>query len=344
MQKIFPHCEHRFCVRHHHANFRKKHGSKKCKDLLWNCARASTEARFERCMEVLRIHKARAYDWLQRKVQPRHWCRAFFSCDVKSDLLINNHCEIFNNFILSARDKPIITMMQRIRLLMMSRIRRCRDRMLKNEGKICPRIMEKLAKNEEESYSWSAAWNGGDEYEVSSPYNTFIVNLKERTCSCRRYQLSGIPCYHACAAILDIKDKLEDYVHESYHVETYLKTYSNLLTPLNGRELWEKSSKTPLEAPVVKVQPGRKKKSRNKKNDEPKNKNKLGKFKTVVHCTKCGKAGHNIRGCNGLGEGIQSSAQASTRKRQASTSEVNVCYYLIHYVQPIYENYSYVIF
>lgn len=169
VQSIFPHCEHRFCVRHHHANFRKKHGSKKCKELLWNCARASTENRLELCLEALKKHKARAHEWVMRKVHCRHWCRAYFNVDTKSDLLINNHCEIFNAFILSARGKPIITMMQRIRILLMARIRRSREKMLKHEGTICPRIVLKLEENEKESSKFGTHWSGGDKYEVSTP-------------------------------------------------------------------------------------------------------------------------------------------------------------------------------
>lgn len=329
MQKVFPHCEHRFCVRHHHANFRKKHGSKKLKELLWDCARASTENRFELCMVALRNHKARAHEWLMRKVPPRHWSRAFFNCEVKCDLLINNHCEIFNAFILSARDKPIITMMQRIRLLLMARIRKCREKMLKVEGKICPRIAQNLKLNEDACKKFSAIWNGGDDFEVSTPYSSYSVNLKERTCSCRRYQLSGIPCFHASSAILLIKHKLEDYVHDCYHISTYLKTYENLLKPLNGKELWEKSNKTPLTAPIVEVQPGRKKKQRNKKNDEPKNKTKLGKFRTKMHCTNCGREGHNVRRCSGLGG--EPSAPAARRKRASTDSSVNVCCFTLEF-------------
>lgn len=241
--------------------------------------------------------------------------------DTKSDLLINNHCEIFNAFILSARGKPIITMMQRIRILLMARIRRSREKMLKHEGTICPRIVLKLEENEKESSKFGTHWSGGDKYEVSTPYSAYVVDLKEWTCSCRRFQLSGIPCHHASAAILYIKGKLEDYVHECYHTSTYLTTYNNILTPLNGKELWEKTKKTPLAAPIVHVQPGRKKKQRNKKYDEPKSKTKLGKFRTQMHCAKCGKVGHNIRRCSGISMGAgESSTQSASRKRAPTTN------------------------
>ncbi|GJT66474.1 mutator type transposase [Tanacetum coccineum] len=45
-------------------------------------------------------------------------------------------------------------------------------------------------------------WNGSDLYQVSCPWgDQFVVNMTERVCSCRKWELSGIPCIHAVAAI-----------------------------------------------------------------------------------------------------------------------------------------------
>lgn len=212
----------------------------------------------------------------------------------------------------------------------MTRIRIYRDKMLKYHGKVCPRIAEKLKESEKASQKFAATWNGGDAYEVSTAYSCYVVNLKDRTCTCRRFQLTGIPCYHAASAILRIQDKLEDYVDECYHTSTYLKTYTNILAPLNGKEMWPVSTNNPLSPPVIMVQPGRRKKARNKKNDEPKSKFKLGKHRAQMHCANCGKAGHNIRKCSMNQSGASSSAQPNSRKRnapetQVENAEVTIC-------------------
>ncbi|GJU66133.1 mutator type transposase [Tanacetum coccineum] len=47
-------------------------------------------------------------------------------------------------------------------------------------------------------------WNGSDLYQVTCPWgDQFVVNLSERVCSCRKWELSGIPCTHAVASIWD---------------------------------------------------------------------------------------------------------------------------------------------
>lgn len=67
-----------------------------------------------------------------------------FFTQSKYDLLINNHCEIFNSFMLEARDKSTILLMEKIRNLMMVRIRNNMDKMKKHPGVICPRIEKKV--------------------------------------------------------------------------------------------------------------------------------------------------------------------------------------------------------
>ena len=52
--------------------------------------------------------------------------------------------------------------------------------------------------------------------------NTFrhAVNLEEKTCSCRAWQVIGIPCNHALAFIAKISSEvlMDDFVHEYFSV------------------------------------------------------------------------------------------------------------------------------
>ena len=81
-------------------------------------ARATTVPWFyAEIRKILELSKP-AHDWLAEK-DPRHWSRAYFKSDSKCGTLINNPCEAFNRSIMDARDKPILTMLERIRLYIM---------------------------------------------------------------------------------------------------------------------------------------------------------------------------------------------------------------------------------
>ena len=155
-------------------------------------------------MERLKAVDEGAYKWLiDHAGDAKRWSKAFFPLTVKSDMLCNNLSESFNSFILQARDKPIITMLETIRRLCMERIRDRRIAMERKPGPICPIIKKLLDDRFELSQRMVGRWNGGDEFEVEAFGHKFTVNIRTRECTCRIWQLIVIPCGHAVPCILE---------------------------------------------------------------------------------------------------------------------------------------------
>ena len=71
-------------------------------------------------MEKMKVLNKDAYAWLE-KMPPNTWVRAFFSEYPKCGILLNNTCEVFNKYILEARELPILSMLQKIKSQLMSR-------------------------------------------------------------------------------------------------------------------------------------------------------------------------------------------------------------------------------
>ena len=71
-------------------------------------------------MEAMKTLDKDSYDWLEQ-MPPNTWARAFFSVYPKCDILLNNNCEVFNKYILEARELPILSMLQRIKGQLMTR-------------------------------------------------------------------------------------------------------------------------------------------------------------------------------------------------------------------------------
>jgi len=111
VQKVFPESEHRFCVRHLYSNFQQHFKGENLKNQLWSCARSSSVPQWNRNMDKMRTLDKKAYEWLE-KMPPQTWTRAFFSTFPKCDVLLNNMCEVFNKYILEAREMPILSMLE----------------------------------------------------------------------------------------------------------------------------------------------------------------------------------------------------------------------------------------
>ncbi|KAL8510753.1 hypothetical protein ACS0TY_017530 [Phlomoides rotata] len=86
----------------------------------------------------------------------------------------------------------------------------------------------------------------------------YYVDLKNMSCSCREWDLSGIPCCHGLSAIGAEKLDMEDFVYSCYTIETYNKVYISTLQPMVGVDMWEKIGYIPPLPPNF----GKKKKGR----------------------------------------------------------------------------------
>ena len=114
MEQVFPDSECRFCVRHLYSNVQQHFKGEILKDQLWACARSTTVRRWNDNMDKMKDLNKDAFDWLD-KMPPNTWVRDFFSEFPKCDVLLNNSCEMFNKYILEARELPILSMFERIK-------------------------------------------------------------------------------------------------------------------------------------------------------------------------------------------------------------------------------------
>nr|GEW64788.1 multidrug resistance-associated protein 5 [Tanacetum cinerariifolium] len=71
------------------------------------------------------------------------------------------------------------------------------DQYKEMEYGVCLNIKKRLEWLKEQQRFWHVIRAGGNFFEVRSRSEGFIVDEGKRTCSCRLWQLSGIPCVHA---------------------------------------------------------------------------------------------------------------------------------------------------
>jgi hypothetical protein len=147
-----------------------------------------------------------AHKWLE-ELPLKTWTRSKFIGNAKSDALLNNMCECFNSKIIEARQKPIISLVEDIRLYLVRRFQYNREGILKIQSELYPKIRKKVFKLKQGSNKWEVAWAGELLFEVKDFFESFIVDLNEKSCTCQRWKLTGIPCSHAITCIHYNKEK-----------------------------------------------------------------------------------------------------------------------------------------
>lgn len=249
------------------------------------------------------------------------------------DLLINKICEVFNRQLLTARDSPIISALEYVREYLMKRIVIVQKIIQKNEGPLTPAITKIFNKIKESSTQYSVEWNRADQFQVKGPWgDQCVVNLENKTCSCRKWEISGIPCKHAVACIHDMADNgsdvgtPEDWVHDSYKLQTWHDVYSFKINPVACRQFWAKfKSPTTMIPPKSVPKIGRPTKKRKKSAGEIEmvKEGKLTRKGKTVTCSLCKGTGHNKRSCSARGQGVGTSQSGPSvdGTRTASTSQ-----------------------
>ncbi|KAL5553064.1 hypothetical protein UlMin_040465 [Ulmus minor] len=292
---LFPNSEHRFCVKHLHNNFKVYHKGLLLKQTLWGAATAATEQRFAQKMAYMREVSASAYEWMTDK-DPRHWSRAFFKEFPKCDMLCNNYCEGFNSAILEARDKPIITLLEMIRNYLMKRMAKKRVEVDKWHHLVGPKVFKFIEKVKLETSGCHSDFCGNNIFQVRNfEQDQFVVDIQNRTCACRRWQLVGIPCVHAMCVIMTSNMDPIQFVDDCYKKDRYKLAYDPVIYGLNGPSMWPQTGDTPIRCPEFKKQRGRPRKARKLQSDEVRQDGttRLRKNYVLIHCRRCGQVGHN---------------------------------------------------
>ena len=253
---------------------------------------------------------------------PVHWSRAWFRLGSNCDSVDNNICESFNKWIIEARFFPIITMLETIRRKVMVRIQQMRAKSETWTGPICPNILKKLNALIKLSGVCHAICNGEDKFEVKHWNNRFTVDLQKRECSCRYWQLAGLPCPHAISSIFFKTNSLDEYIAPCYHVTQFKNTYSHCLNPVEGMQSWPESDMPTLRAPGYVKMPGRPKKERRREPQEQPKARKLSKVGTVIRCRKCKGTGHNRSTCDRR-HGVSGSANVGESSANAPAHSAN---------------------
>ncbi|KAL3524640.1 hypothetical protein ACH5RR_013012 [Cinchona calisaya] len=120
------------------------HPGEALKSRMWACARSPCIRKFEAEKESLKAFDEMAYKWLVENTSPQHWSRSQFRTSPKCDILLNNICESFNLVILDARDRPILVMLEKIRICLTMRLQTKRDWMRRQDVDIRPKVQKQL--------------------------------------------------------------------------------------------------------------------------------------------------------------------------------------------------------
>nr|DAD32957.1 TPA_asm: hypothetical protein HUJ06_011808 [Nelumbo nucifera] len=244
---------------------------------------------FQRCAESLKSISLEAYKWLVES-EPEHWANAFFG-GARYNHMTSNFGEMFYSWVSEANDLPITQMVDVLRGKMMELIYTRRMESSQWLTRLTPLMEEKLQKETIKAHTLEVLFSPGSTFEVRGD-SVDIVDIDHWDCTCKGWQISGLPCSHAIAVFECIGRNPYDYCSRYFTTESYRLTYSESIHPVPSidRFLLKDSSNAALTVtpPPTRRPPGRPK-------------NKQTGFQEVVkrqlQCSRCKGIGHNKTTC-----------------------------------------------
>ncbi|XP_010275271.1 PREDICTED: uncharacterized protein LOC104610383 isoform X1 [Nelumbo nucifera] len=276
------------------------------KMLLDKIAYAKTRLDFDDALGKMRSISEEAYDWVLKN-EPVHWANSLFP-GKRYDQFSVNIAGSYGAWIPEAQELSIIELInlicKNITDIMVGRQANCAAWKFPVGGTIEELLKKNISKSEGLHFRCSSAFR----FEVFGILINYCVDLHQRTCSCREWDMVGLPCIHACAALKSIQADIYSYVEKCYLKETQQAIYSECIhavwtneipdgTSVNGIEDDASSSGLGLLRPPSPPPGLRRLRGRPKKHMEPQNKEKnmepQNKGKRPLHCSLCKEAGHN---------------------------------------------------
>ncbi|XP_013633248.1 PREDICTED: uncharacterized protein LOC106338932 [Brassica oleracea var. oleracea] len=197
VEDLLPRVEHRMCARHIYGNLKKVHPNRAdMKGLFWKVAKSYNTAQYNKRVDHVKAYDMDVYNSMMMK-NPKNCSLAYFSSTSSCDDVSNNISESFNHAIDPARYMPFVEMLETIRRKAMLRIEARKLISMKHKGKFSIKAVERVELEQTKIRLCNIYHCGHEIFEVKEKNFSYKVKMLEHSCTCRKWDMSGLPCRHA---------------------------------------------------------------------------------------------------------------------------------------------------
>ncbi|KAK1384326.1 putative Short-chain dehydrogenase-reductase B [Heracleum sosnowskyi] len=294
----FPSAFHGFCLRYVSENFRDTFKNPKLVNIFWNAVYSLTPVEFESKISEMVDILQDVIPWF-RQFPPQLWAVAYFE-GVRYGHFTLGVTELLYNWALEGHELPIVQMMEHIRHQLTSWFNDRRAMSMRWNSVLVPSAEKRIQEAIADAPCYQVLRANEVEFEIVSTERTNIVHIQTRVCSCHRWQLYGLPCAHAAAALISCGQNAQLFADHCFTVHSYRETYSQIIYPIPDKCMWKElgdgtegggvSLDNAIRAPKIRRPPGRPKKKVLRVES-------LKRPKRVVQCGRCRMLGHSQKKC-----------------------------------------------
>ncbi|XP_021986468.1 uncharacterized protein LOC110882872 [Helianthus annuus] len=291
VRNVFPHVYHGLCCRHLMMNLRLPSDKKKENEKLWwKTCKSYRLSDFNESFNALCLAVPRVRHTLT-SIGFGRWARAHCPGN-RYHYMTSNSAESINALSRHSRKMPVTQLLEFFRQSVQKWFYDLRLQGIHEKHLFTQWAQKKIFKKIEGSRTWTVAGIELNSYSVADSGKGGLVDFVNGTCSCRVWQVSGLPCGHVIAVSKFLGETdCSKYCFPCYSNEVYKKTYEEAIYPLPHRSEWE----TPED--LINLQPPHMTK---RQAGRPRENNRIlsrGEEPTPLYCSRCNSYDHHRDVC-----------------------------------------------
>ncbi|CAA7049523.1 unnamed protein product [Microthlaspi erraticum] len=292
--KVYPKSSRGICTYHLYKNVLQRYGGGEAFRWVKKAANAFRMSDFIKIFDEIKGMNPALHKYLV-KADVRKWARVHFPGD-RYNLTTTNIAESINKQISSSRSLPIVRLLDAIRLMMTRWFAERRSDASSVKTTLTRGVEKMLEKRVLYAKTLKVQAIDSRHAQVTGGTSLHVVNLTERKCTCRRFDIEKLPCVHALVAAEASNKCRIALAHHYFHNNDLCKGYYTSIMPRDdASDAPEHVAMKLCLPPIVRTPPGRPRKRRFKSALEKAcDKKRPRKDYT---CSRCHQSGHNCKTC-----------------------------------------------
>ncbi|XP_022849883.1 uncharacterized protein LOC111371973 [Olea europaea var. sylvestris] len=227
------------------------------------------------------------------EVGPEIWSR-FHMPSNRYSTMTSNIVESVNAVTKSAKDYPILALLESLRQILQSWFCRHKEDAQGTFTTLSIKYEKKMREMSTDMRNLRVSPINQAMFSVSGESFSFVVDIENRTCTCRMLQVDQLPCPHALAMFASMKMDPYEYCSYYYTSEAFENTYQEIIFPVGNPAEWTVPNDV---HDIVVIAPNQKRSC-----GRPTEKRFRAAYEEniTVKCGRCGESGHNRRTCSRL--------------------------------------------
>ncbi|KAH9664912.1 hypothetical protein KPL70_020165 [Citrus sinensis] len=208
--------------------------------LFWSACRTTSATRFYNYMELISLGSQECHDWLKNSNWERwalfcmpHWVKCTcvtLTITEKLRTSFDHYLEMSITRRFTAIARSAAEIFERRRMVVWKWYRE----------KVTPTVQDIIHDRCSDGRRFIVRKQTGTLLELTDSCSScYELNMDAMSCSCGLWQISGIPCAHACKGIKYMRRKIEDYVDSMMSVQNYMSTYAPGMMQLPQEYAWK---------------------------------------------------------------------------------------------------------